>query len=171
MTGTIQQAAAEIVALINSRPNTPSEAKIAAAIGRIGTGALAAMSPAHAELYRDWRGLIEENIREFEGDDEHLSEAEQKAEEERLAAHLNLIDDLEERILETPARTWGDILAHAEVGFWRHWAGVDPQGPDADAQMQGGPFSMGEACDEASPRCSNRSSPWRGFPAALGDSC
>ena len=51
MTGTIQQAAAEIVALINSRPATPSEAEIAAIIGRVGTGTLAAMSPAHAELF------------------------------------------------------------------------------------------------------------------------
>ena len=149
MTGTIQQAAAEIVALINSRPATPSEAEIAAIIGRVGTGTLAAMSPAHAELFREWRGLIEENIREFEGDHEHLTEAEQKAEEERLAAHMELIGDLSERILEIPVRTWGDVLAYAEVCFWWHWAGVDPQGPDAEAQMQGGPFSMSDACDEA----------------------
>ena len=141
MTGTIQQAAAEIVALINSRPNTPSEAEIAAIIGRVGTGALAAMSPAHAELYREWRGLIEENIREFEGDDEHLTEAEQKAEEERLGAHMEPDRRPRRAHPGNPGAHVGRCPGLREVCFWRHWAGVDPQGPDAEAQMQAGPFS------------------------------
>ena len=100
MTGTIQQAAAEIVALINSRPNTPGKAEIAAVIGRIGAGAPAPISPALAELYREWRGLIEENVRKFGGSDEGLTDAEIEAEEERLAAHMDLIADPSRRILE-----------------------------------------------------------------------
>jgi hypothetical protein len=148
MTGSIQQAAAEILALINSRPSSPSEAEIAAVIGCVGTSALAAMSPEHVVLYREWRALVEENIREFAGDDEGLSDAEREAEEDRLAAHMDLIFDLAWRILEIPARTWGDVLAYAEVCFWAHWH-VDPQGPDTERWLQGGPHSEGELGNKA----------------------
>jgi hypothetical protein len=149
MTGSIQQAATEILALINSRPTSPREAEIAAVIGRVGTGALAAMSPQHAELHCEWRALVEENIREFGPDsDEGLSEAEIAAEEDRLAAHMDLIFDLAWRILEAPARTWGDVLAYAEVCFWGHWH-VDPQGPDTERWLQGGPHSEGELGNKA----------------------
>jgi hypothetical protein len=146
MTGTVQQAAAEIVALINSRPGTPREAEIAAIIGRIGTDAAAAMSPAHAALYREWRDLIETHVREFGGDDPP-SEAEVEALEARMAEHMDVIFALTDRIHDTPARTWGDVLLFAEVCFWANWPGTDPEGAEAQAEMDAGCHSMGGLCD------------------------
>ena len=145
MTRTIQQAAGQIVALINSRPASPSEAEIAKIIVRIGATA-APMSPEHAAHYREWRRLIEEHVREFCGPDPD-TKAEIEGLEKRMAAHMDMIDEFACRILATPAQTWGDVLLYAQVCFWTNWPGTDPEGPDAQAEMDAGFSSMGGLCD------------------------
>ena len=135
---------------VNSKPTSPTEAEIAAILAPLGAGApRAGMSPVHARLYREWRGLIAA-LREFST--KHLPPhitPESEALEARMDAHVEIIEALADRILETPVRTWGDVLAYAEVCFWHHWTGVDPQGSDAEARMQAGPFNTSELCDEA----------------------
>jgi hypothetical protein len=148
MTGSLQQAAAAIVALINSKPTSPSEAEIAEILGRVGKGTAAGlpMSPEHAEHYAEWRRLIEVHMREFDGKDPP-SHAEILALEARLGEHMDAINALADRIHATPARTWGDVVLYAEVCFWSHWPGTDPEGANAQAAMAAGPASMGSIHD------------------------
>jgi hypothetical protein len=115
----------------------------------------ALMSPANAMLYREWRGLIEDHVREFEFDPTKSAStggritAESEAEEARMAVSLEAVDALADKILAEPVRAWGDLLPRAEVAFWYQWAGTDPQGPHARGQMSCGPNSRGKAIDQA----------------------
>jgi hypothetical protein len=102
------------------------------------------MSPAHAEHYREWRSLIATHVREFENVSEAgKTKAEITADENRMAQHMELINALCGRIFAVPARTWGDVALYAQVAFWQHWPGVDPEGPEASAEMRWGPFGVG----------------------------
>jgi hypothetical protein len=107
-----------------------------------------AMSPEHAALYREWRGLIEEHMRRFgEAYDAEVEAAQgeqQKSLEDRLAADMQVIYDHMYRILETPPRTWGDVLLYAEVAYWAQSPGWDPEGPNPVALS-----STGGICDES----------------------
>jgi len=109
------------------------------------------MSAAHAAHHREWRGLIETHMREFEPGrhvDGGYTEA-VKAEEERMGAHMVLIDTVADKILAEPVQTWGDLLSCAEVAFWYQWPGVNPHGSDARGQMDAGPMNGGKATDDA----------------------
>jgi hypothetical protein len=109
------------------------------------------MSAAHAGLYGEWRGLIETHMREFEPGrhvDGGYTEA-VKAEEERMGAHMALVDTVADKILTEPVQTWGDLLSCAEVAFWYQWPGVNPHGSDARGQMDAGPMNGGKATDDA----------------------
>ena len=111
----------------------------------------ASMSPAHAAHYCEWRGLIEAHVRKFERSDDAgggITE-ESKAEEARMAASMEVIDAVADKILAEPVQTWGDLLPCAEVAFWYQWAGIDPEGPHASGQMAAGPMSGGKAIDQA----------------------
>jgi hypothetical protein len=117
---------------------------------------ITAMSPAHAEHYREWRRLIEAHVREFEypgleypGDTGGGITEESEAEEARMDASLEVINDIADKILAEPVQMWGDLLPCAEVAFWYQWSGIDPQGPDAIGQMEAGPMSGGKAIDQA----------------------
>jgi hypothetical protein len=148
MTDTTQRAAAAIVAMINSRPNTPSAAEIAALLGSVGA-APAPMSPALAALYQEWRSLIGGHLRQFgDGTEDGLSDEQMDEYEERMAEDLDRIWALVDRIHDTPAQTWGDILLFAEVTFWAHWTGIDPQRADANVYLAEGPWSTGGVCDD-----------------------
>ena len=110
----------------------------------------AVMSPAHAAHYQEWRGLIDQHMREFENVDEAGGITEEsEAEEARMAAHMETIDAVADKILDEPVQTWEDLLSCAEVAFWYQWAGIDPEGPHARGQMEAGPMSGGEAIDQA----------------------
>jgi hypothetical protein len=108
-----------------------------------------AMSPAHATHHREWRALIDQHRMQFGSVDEAMPPEAAKAEEKRLADHLDMIDELAARIFTEPARTWGDVLLYAQACFWAHWSGVDPEGAAAPAQLAAGPMSHGAAPDKA----------------------
>src|SRR5262249_25143486 len=106
-------AARLIEAVLQFRPSSPT-----------------AMSPIHAAYYREWRGLLDHHFREFgssEWGDTLTPEVEAK--EDRMGAHMEIIDALGDRIFATPAQAPGDVLPYAEVCYWRHWS-CDPQAPD-----------------------------------------
>jgi hypothetical protein len=60
-----------------------------------------------------------------------MTKAEIEAEEARMGEHMEVINAFSTSIFEVPARTWGDVMLYAQVCFWRHWAGVDPEGDEA----------------------------------------
>lgn len=138
----IQQAANAIVALVNSSPRSPWPSEIEAIVARIGSPGPAAMSPVHAEHYREWRNLIAAHMRKF-GKPDHtgMTEAEMEADDARMSAHMRIVDALTARIFAVPARTWGDVMLYAQACFWQYWAGFDPEGPEAQSQLEGGPHS------------------------------
>jgi hypothetical protein len=117
-----------------------------------GATSMTAMSPAHVQHYREWRRLIEAHVREFEKSDDasggRITKA-SEAEEARMAAHMELINEVADKILAEPVQTWGDLVPRAEVAFWLQWAGIDPQGQEARGQMDAGPMSGGEVIDQA----------------------
>jgi len=118
---------------------------------QFGGGSPAAMSPAHAAHHHEWRGLIDEHMREFENINEAgMTKAEIEAEEARMGAHMAEIEALSERIWAEPAQTWGDVVLCARAFSWKYWAGVDLDGPDAQAQLEGGPSAEIEDDDLAS---------------------
>ena len=108
------------------------------------------MSPANAAHFRVWRAMIEAHVAEFEHvNDEGKSEAQIKDEEARCEASMDEIDAVAEAILAEPVKTWGDLLPCAQVVCWRHWPGIDPEGPDAREQMDAGSMGSGDLVDEA----------------------
>jgi hypothetical protein len=108
------------------------------------------MSPAHAAYYQEWRALIQQHMLQFGAvDDEATPPDAAKAEEARMAEHMDVIDDLAARIFSTPAQTWGDVALYAQVAFWCHWSGIDPEGAEAAAQLDAGPMGHGKAPDAA----------------------
>jgi hypothetical protein len=112
---------------------------------------LPGMSPAHAAHYREWRGLIDhQHMRQFEGIcHDGMTKAEIETAEARIAAHLEVIDAVAARIFAEPPQTWGDVMLYAQVCFWCHWSGIDPEGADAGPQLDAGPMSRGKAPDAA----------------------
>lgn len=117
-----------------------------------GATSMTAMSPANAEHYAELRRLIEAHVREFEKSDDASGgriTKESEAEEARMGASMEVINDVADKILAEPVQMWGDLLPCAEVAFWLQWAGIDPHGPHARGQMEAGPMSGGEAIDEA----------------------
>ena len=90
-----------------------------------GTTSMDAMSPATAALYHELRGLIEEHVREFEPG---------KADDARINTHVEMVNVVADAILAEPVRTSRDLVACAEVLFWFQWSGIDPQGPQANAE-------------------------------------
>jgi hypothetical protein len=110
----------------------------------------AAMSPMHAAHYWEWRTLIDTHMLQFGAiADEAMPSDAAKAEEARMAEHMEIIDELAARIFSVPARTWGDVALYAEVASWMHWSGIDPEGAEAPAQLDAGPMSRGRAPDAA----------------------
>jgi hypothetical protein len=66
----IADSAEAILALINSKPSTPTREEVEAVLARAFPAAstaatLPAMSPARAALWREWRERIEAHMREF----------------------------------------------------------------------------------------------------------
>jgi hypothetical protein len=112
---TTQQAAAEIVALINSRSQSPWPHEIEAIIAKVATASmpqipvLPSLSPDHLK-YRevvakidgfDWgKGLADEEVREPAFD--------------RLTAQAT---EIEARVWATPAKTLGDVLLRGEIAL------------------------------------------------------
>lgn len=115
------------------------------------TTSMTAMSPAHAAYYREWRGLIDQHMLEFENADETgMTKAEINAEEDRLAAHMGTIDALARRTFAVPARTWGDVVLLAEVCLWCHAPGTTPDAPAGSSDLQDSFSCLGELPDLAS---------------------
>lgn len=142
MTTSVQQAATEIVALVNSSPRTPWPEEIAAIIAKAVPGAapMPPMSPAHAAHYAEWRRLIDEHMREFgPGSQDGMTVAEAEADDARMSAHSKVIDALKARILSVPAKTWGDVVLYAQACSWEYWCGADPEGPDMRRWLEDGP--------------------------------
>jgi len=137
---TVQQAAVAIVRLINSTPRTPWPSEIEAMVARVVSSDPAAMSPAHAEHYQEWRRLIDHHMRVFgDPDEDGKTMAEIDAEQARMSAHMQIIDALKARIFAVPARTWGDVMLYARACCWEYWAAIDPEGPDARRWLDDGP--------------------------------
>jgi hypothetical protein len=65
-----------------------------------------------------------------------------------MAEDQDRIWALVDRIHDTPAQTWGDILLFAEVTFWAHWTGIDPQRADANVYLAEGPWNTGGVCGD-----------------------
>ena len=109
-----------------------------------------AMSPAHAAHYREWRILIETHMVQFAAIDDigHVGRRGQGGREAHGRA-LEIIDELAARVFSVPAQTWGDVALYAEVAFWMHWSGVDPEWSEAASQLECGPMSRGKAPDAA----------------------
>ena len=103
-----------------------------------GATSIAAMSPAHAAHYQEWRTLIDTHIREFENIDQTgWTKVEIDAEEVRNEAHTRIVDAMSKRILDVPARTWGDVALYAQVCMWEYWAGTDPESAEARCCLLG----------------------------------
>ena len=113
----------------------------------MGTAPAMSMSPAHAVLYREWRARIEEFRRYYlpHVPDSALTEER----DEVMDAGMRAVDEIGYLILELPARTWGDVVLIAQVLFWAHWIGEDPEGPEVQSCMADGLESTGGLCDDA----------------------
>jgi hypothetical protein len=114
-----------------------------------GAAPMTAMSPAHAAHYQEWRRLIDTHVREF-GTPDHavMTAGEIEEEEARMGEHLDRINKLTKKILKVSAQTWADIRLFAELCFWHSWS-IDAEAPDARAQLQCAPASIGELPDLA----------------------
>ena len=67
-----------------------------------GATSMAGMSPAHAQHYREWRGLIDHHTREFdEADEAGMVHAEVAAREARMAAHLAIMGEFARRVCQS----------------------------------------------------------------------
>jgi hypothetical protein len=85
-------------------------------------------------------------VRRFSNpNEEDMTKAETEAEEERMAASMEVINGVADEILAEPVQTRRDLPPCAEVAFWYQWSGIDPQGPDAIGQMEAGPMRGGKA--------------------------
>jgi hypothetical protein len=114
----ISAAAAEIVALINSRPTSPSHAEIAAIISKVAGGAPSMRFQGHQDL-DEWCRVLDDWLNAE--DLEELSEAELGKIHDPVAAKTKAI-------FARPVRTWADIVMLAIlVGYWN--GGIDAAGP------------------------------------------
>jgi hypothetical protein len=116
-----------------------------------GCGNTSAMSPAHAEHFREWRTLIDEHAHNFpSGEEDGRTPAEIKADEARMGEHLEEISQRACRILAEPVHPWGDVALRAQIFAWQYWPGVNIEGPEAPEQIAAGPVSVIEDHDLAS---------------------
>jgi hypothetical protein len=132
--GAPHHVAAAIMQLINSKPTSPTQDEIETVLrcGPQPACAALAMSPPHATLYREWRDQLARYMREFPDYDETTTPiAAVRAREDAMAARLDEISELAERILDVPAQTLGDVALLAQILSWAAWPGVDPEALEA----------------------------------------
>jgi hypothetical protein len=132
------RAAAEIHALINSRPESPRIDEIESIIAK---AVRPVSNPDQARLQAEWDAVLAAS--RTANEDNRISD-------EELLAVSATVDDCADLILAHPVRDLADIRLLAEVCYWIHW--TDPaglSGPNADVQLADGPANEGSECDEA----------------------
>ena len=150
-------AAAEIVALINSRVSSPRQEELEAIIARVATQKAGNSFCGHSAHRAEWDAIVREDdeaqarasrIEEEGGSDQAIAAA-----EEFCGAVGDRLSECAKRIFGTPAQSQADILLLAEACFRTLWSGCNLNGPDADAQMAGGPHhevgGIDDPCGEA----------------------
>ena len=106
----VEQAAAQIVALINASPRSPRQDEIAAVIAR--TAATPPTLPELAPEHLEYRRLIAEAKKQ---DDEGIPDGEDG--DAAVEALQSKIMALERKIWSTPARTLADVLLRGEIAL------------------------------------------------------
>jgi hypothetical protein len=120
---TANQAAAEIVALINARPRSPSQQEVADIIARhVGSDApeIHGTTTVHAEIHALLRDLVQADRRFSAMPDKERTDGDADA------VFLPMFDRLEElqSQLARPPRSLADCVAFAEIAH--HWRKIDP---------------------------------------------
>jgi hypothetical protein len=121
---TPSEAASEIAALINSRPESPRLDEIEAIIAKVMRPVLNADQ---ARLRAEW--------------DAALDACSDDVPDEELNAAGNRVDDFARRILAQPVHGLADLKLLAEVCYWAHWTDCDGLcGPGVDRLLAEGPL-------------------------------
>jgi hypothetical protein len=108
-------AAAEIMALINSRVSSPRQEELEAIIAKVGGGATA---PADLDRLAHWDGVV----RQYLAFHDAAAAPAGESLEDNTKRHDSLIDWLcaeTEAVWTKPVRDWGDVILRAAVAV--HW--------------------------------------------------
>ena len=117
----VQEAAAAIVNLINTKPQSPRQSEIEKIIGsvQLNMALVGAVAETNASKTRaEYLSLIQE-IRNHEARSKCSTLAEEEANEPVFDGLCDAVSTYErEKIWSTPARTWGDVLLYAEAALY-----------------------------------------------------
>jgi hypothetical protein len=132
----VDVAAAKVLELINSKPQTPRQDEIAVIVA---AALPIALNLAEAKRRAEWTSAVaavdsaNAKIRELGGDDEAMTAAEAEA-----SAADDRLDACATRIFNERVRSFGDIALLAEVCFRVLWD-ANLTDPSADVRMAAGP--------------------------------
>lgn len=129
----VQEAAAAIVNLINTKPQSPRQAEIEKIIGSVhlNMALVGSVTETAASKNRaEYLSLIQE-IRNHEVRTRGSTMAEEEANEPVLDGLCDAVVAYErEKIWSTPARTWGDVLLYAEAALYNENGIMKSRGDD-----------------------------------------
>jgi len=135
----VQEAAAQVVALINATPRTPWPSEIEAIVARV----VSSPDPAPASpRTAEWRRVLAEERAGHEARmQEHrrrkaLGEDATEEDLDKIADIEALMDRTQETTLaiwRTGAKTWADVVLFAEVARYWKW---DPEEPELDQNFK-----------------------------------
>jgi len=149
----VQEAAAAIVELVNTRPRSPTQAQIEAILERAWAGPRARAGSITVGDGDAWLSLIAEhdaahavsgNIQpgDVSPETEALAEAVTAAADGRLSA-------FHKAVWQKQAHTWADVGFLAEICFRIFWPGCDLRSSTSGALLADGPHCREGVCDDA----------------------
>jgi hypothetical protein len=145
------EAAAQIVALINSSPQSPRQDEIAAVISKVAPPTPDIDQPKHRA---EWDTLLAASnaawVRNGEIANTGGSNNAVQATEAEASAADQRLDDCARRIWEEPVHGPGDIRLLADICFRVLWSDEELDGPNADTLLDAGPaHDVSGICAEA----------------------
>jgi hypothetical protein len=138
-TYSVQEATAQIVALINSSPRSPRPEAIEAIVARIVASPDPDDAPQPSPMADDWwRALAAERALFARHSQEHQQRKASEKALERIDSEADAAMDktsqATHRVWRAGAKTWADVVLFAEIARYWMW---DPEDPDLDAQYNG----------------------------------